>query len=543
MSSTDTINVSKSFCDSEPPIVVFHQLANSIVEMLSDIKIIKAIAADLVSSYATQLETAAYSKVESLQRLKIQLTVGLCGSLIFRPEWDDIFNQVLDDIAEVVALIKTKRTVMKNLQKLIRQAKIFVLPSVSLNANDTDEVLDTFKFQVTSLYDRLMSRTFVRSLTVAMIEECAPNSSEEAQKLYENILDNLKWFTDDLNLYSSATEKLSFNALKRQPPKFNVVHLPKQSDAITSPQEPQKKSKCDIPASPFTNKISLDTHFRSCCIAGIPEGLNEVVLPVAAAYSPEYAPLVHELSIVPERGMILHGPPGTGKTVMAQAIASYFGCSEERITVTSGSNLLDKWVGNTEARIRDLFKPARKNQNQLYVIIIDEIDAILSTRQQAKNSWERTQVTQFLTELDGIRSPKNIFVIGITNFVEHLDSAAIRPGRLGSLIQVPLPDTEQRVQIFELHLSFINQSRLNKSISCLSQELAKLTEGFSGADIRATVQRTANLAFMETIRTDHFTQNAVRTQSGRSITMHDFNTVIEFIFKQKDQQFSPGLEQ
>lgn len=461
--------------DSESPIIIFQQSAKKLVELLSNVKVVKEVAADLVSSYETQLETAAYRKVESLQRLKNQLSIDLCGSTIFRPEWDDIFNQALDELDDIIALIRAKRNVMTRTQGFICKIKYLLLPSASLNEDGTSDISITFKSLITSLYGRLMSRNFVRSLTVEVIEDRLPTSFEEAQKLYEHILDNIKWLTNELDLYpSSIVEKLAFDILKRQVPKFNIAFSPNQLLAATSLEELPSKPKNDKPNSPFANKISLEAHFRSQHIAGVPDGLNEVVLPVAAAYNSDYAPLTHQLGIVPERGVILFGPPGTGKTVMAQAIAGYFGCPDAHVRITSGSNLLDKWVGSTEASIRDLFNPARKNRDHLHVIIIDEIDAILSARQHAKNSWEKTQVTQFLTELDGIRSPRNIFVIGITNFVENLDSAATRPGRLGNLIEVPLPNLQQRAQIFQLHLSFIAQSRLDAIYDSLAQELSQL---------------------------------------------------------------------
>lgn len=523
--------------DSESPIKIFQQSAKKLMELLSNVRVVKEVAADLVSSYETQLETAAYRKVESLQRLKNQLSIDLYGFPVFRPEWDDSFNQALDELDDIITLIRAKRTVMTRAQRLVCKIKNSLRPSASLNEDETSDILDTFKSLVTSLYERLMSRNFVRSLAIAAIEDRAPTSFEESQKLYERILDNFKWLTNELDLYPSTTvEKLAFDILKRQVPKFNIEILLKQSTTSTLSQEPPQKNKNDIPTSPFTNKISLEAHFRAQHIAGVPDGLNEVVLPVAAAYSSEYAPLTHQLGIVPERGVILFGPPGTGKTVMAQAIAGYLGCPDVRMRITSGSNLLDKWVGSTEASIRDLFNPARKDRDHLHVIIIDEIDAILSARQHAKNSWGKTQVTQFLTELDGIRSPRNIFVIGITNFVENLDSAATRPGRLGNLIEVPLPNLQQRAQIFQLHLSFIAQSRLDTTYDCLAQELSQLTEGFSGADIRATIQRTANLVFMETIRAGHFTQDVIATECGRPVTSKDFIPVIELILKQKKER-------
>ena len=113
---------------------------------------------------------------------------------------------------------------------------------------------------------------------------------------------------------------------------------------------------------------------------------------------------------------------------------------------------------------------------------------------------------------------------------------ATRPGRLGNLIEVPLPNLQQRAQIFQLHLSFIAQSRLDATYDSLAQELSQLTEGFSGADIRATIQRTANLVFMETIRAGHFTQDTIATECGRPITSKDFISVIELIFKQKKER-------
>lgn len=537
LGSAATVKNLETLRDSEPPVVVFQQLASKLVEMLSNVRVIKEVAADLVSSYETQIETAAYRKVESLQRLKNQLSIDLCGFPIFRPEWDDIFNQALDELDDITVLIRAKRNVMTRAQGFICKIKDSLLPSASLNEDETSDVIITFKSMITSLYGRLMSRNFVRGLAIEVIEDRLPTSFEQAQKLYESILDNIKWLANELDLYPSTTvEKLAFDILKRQVPKFNIGFSPNQLTASTLSEELPSKPKNDKPNSPFANKTSLEAHFRSQHIAGVPDGLTEVVLPVAAAYSSEYALLTHQLGIVPERGVILFGPPGTGKTMIAQAIASYFGCPDVRIRITSGSNLLDKWVGSTEASIRDLFNPARKERDHLHVIIIDEIDAILSARQHANNSWEKTQVTQFLTELDGIRSPRNIFVIGITNFVENLDSAATRPGRLGNLIEVSLPNLQQRAQIFQLHLSFIAQCRLDATYDSLAQELSLLTEGFSGADIRATIQRTANLVFMETIRAGHFTQDAVTTECGRPITSKDFIPVIELIFKQKKER-------
>lgn len=533
-------NLTESGTATEQPtaIQIFQQLAIKLAELLSDVKVIKGIVADLVhaQSYETQFETATYRKLEALQLLKNNLSGDLCMIPMFRCQWDDTFNQALDEKDDIIALIRVKRTVVNRAQGLFGKLKGTVFSQHAANVETSVGVSEQFESLVRSMYERLMSRSFVRDLTASVVATHVPSSSEEAQRLYEDVLDRLKWLTSDLDLYRfGSIEKLSYDLLKRQTPKFDrCLGPPTKYVTMDLPlQEQELRPKKNPPVSPFASKISLEEHFKSRYIAGIPDGLNDVVLPVAAAHDPRYSPLIKELGVVPERGMILYGPPGTGKTVMAQAIAGYLGCPDKRVTITSGSNLLDKWVGSTEASIRGLFKPARADEDHLYVIIIDEIDAILSTRQHAKNSWERTQVTQFLTELDGIRSPKNVFVIGITNFIDHLDPAAIRPGRLGSLIGVPLPDLSQRIRIFELHLSFISQCQLAEPYECMAQALSELTNGFSGADIRAVVQRTANMAFMETIRAGHFNDSGETAEFDRPMTMDNFLPVIEFIYKQK----------
>lgn len=153
------------------PIIIFRQSAKKLVELLSDVRVVKEVAADLVSSYETQLETVAYPNVESLQRLKNQLSIDLCGFPVFRPEWDEIFNQALDELDDITALIRAKRTVMTFAQRLICKIKNSLLPSTSLNKDETSGVLDIFKSLVTSLYERLISRNFVRGLAIAVIED------------------------------------------------------------------------------------------------------------------------------------------------------------------------------------------------------------------------------------------------------------------------------------------------------------------------------------------------------------------------------------
>lgn len=342
-----------------------------------------------------------------------------------------------------------------------------------------------------------------------------PTTQNEAKKLYLEALDNFKiWQADIVKLLGNLTDNSKVaEELKPMVPQFELA----------------------AKISPFEQKQSLEGYFLSQNIAGLPEGLDDIVVTIAAAYSPNYQKTVQNLSLHPERGMILHGPPGTGKTVMAKAIGEYLGCPSDCIKITSGSNLLNKWMGETERSIRELFLDARKNPEKLYFIIIDEIDAILTKRSEAEHSWQASPVTQFLTELDGIDSARNTFVIGITNYVDRLDPAAIRPGRLGGLIEVPLPNEAARERIFHLYLSKIKKEFLKDDYEKLSKVLARVTEGFSGAEMKASVQRTSNNVFMKMIRQRHFDKSANSNEFPPMVILErDFLATIDLIKRHRD---------
>jgi ATP-dependent 26S proteasome regulatory subunit len=286
-------------------------------------------------------------------------------------------------------------------------------------------------------------------------------------------------------------------------------------------------------ASSYSRKIPLSVHFERENISGLPEGLENVVTTVAAAYDPNYQSIVEKVGLHPERGIILYGPPGTGKTVIAKAIGEYFGCVGDQIKITSGANLLDKWMGSTEKAVRDLFQGARDDPDHLHVIIIDEIDALIGSRTKNSFSVENPKVTQFLTELDGINSPKNIFVIGITNYIEALDPAAIRPGRLGTLVHVPLPNQPQRKAIFEVYLKKIDKNYLAEDYQVLAQALSKETEGFSGAEIKAISQNTSNNVFIKIIKACHFGGKELNHENREKVQLSDFLHTINLIKQQK----------
>jgi ATP-dependent 26S proteasome regulatory subunit len=183
----------------------------------------------------------------------------------------------------------------------------------------------------------------------------------------------------------------------------------------------------------------------------------------------------------PTRGVILYGPPGTGKTTLARNIGKLLNIPHANINMITSTEVLNKFIGESEENIRNMFEPSRKNPNELHLLVIDEIDAILCSRQN-QTELRNSIVNQFLGEMDGLNQVSNILVIGITNRLDMLDSAVLRPGRFSCLIKCDLPNTKSRKQILELYVNKMSAADIFISEVDLDI-LAEKTYGFSGADI------------------------------------------------------------
>lgn len=194
----------------------------------------------------------------------------------------------------------------------------------------------------------------------------------------------------------------------------------------------------------------------------------------------KHAESFSRLGIKPPGGVLLYGPPGCSKTMIAKALATESGLNFLSI---KGPELFSKWVGESERAVRDLFTKAR--QVAPSVIFFDEMDAIGGERGAGEGVHERV-LAQLLTELDGLVPLNSVTILAATNRPDRMDRALLRPGRLDRLIYVPLPDFETRLQILELKLG-----KMSCSDDVNANSLAMRTEGFSGAELEALCQESA----------------------------------------------------
>ncbi|WP_165227579.1 CDC48 family AAA ATPase [Aquisphaera insulae] len=200
-----------------------------------------------------------------------------------------------------------------------------------------------------------------------------------------------------------------------------------------------------------------------------------------------------QAGVKPPRGILLSGPPGCGKTMLAKAVASQ---TEVNFIPVKGPELLSKYVGESERGVREVFRKAR--QAAPCIIFFDEIDALVPTRGGGGADSHVTErvISQFLAEMDGVEELNGVLILGATNRPDILDPAILRPGRFDIQVPIPLPDTPSRRQIFEIGLK---GKPLSGEIDL--DALAAATEGFSGAEIRAVCTRSAWAAIRRAVAT------------------------------------------
>ncbi|KAH9488107.1 hypothetical protein Btru_065387 [Bulinus truncatus] len=275
-----------------------------------------------------------------------------------------------------------------------------------------------------------------------------------------------------------------------------------------------------------TSIINPDWDFTKLGIGGLDEEFSGIFRRAFASrvFPPE---VIEQLGMKHVRGILLYGPPGTGKTLMARQIGKMLNAREPQIV--NGPQILDKYVGESEANIRKLFAAAEEEEKRcgsasgLHIIIFDEIDAICKARGSVagNSAVHDTVVNQLLTKLDGVEQLNNILVIGMTNRKDMIDEALTRPGRLEVQMEIGLPNEHGRVQILNIHTETMRtHNKLADDVDIA--ELAAWTKNFSGAEIEGLVRAAQSTAMNRLIKATSKVEVDTEAIEKLRITRADF---------------------
>jgi transitional endoplasmic reticulum ATPase len=241
---------------------------------------------------------------------------------------------------------------------------------------------------------------------------------------------------------------------------------------ITVKEEPLKAEKGGIPTIAYED------------IGGLKEEIQKIREMIELPM--KHPELFDKLGIEPPKGVLLHGPPGTGKTLIAKAVANE---TNAYFTPLNGPEIMSKFYGESEERLRRMFKEAESNAPS--IIFIDELDAIAPKREEVHGEVERRVVAQLLALMDGLKGRGRLIVIGATNRPNALDPALRRPGRFDREIVIGVPDRNGRKEILQIHTRGMPLEGDKEEQEALLNELADITHGFVGADLEALCKEAA----------------------------------------------------
>jgi len=275
-------------------------------------------------------------------------------------------------------------------------------------------------------------------------------------------------------------------------------------------------------------------------------GLNEAKLELqeAVEWPLKYSEIFEHMDARPPKGILLYGPPGTGKTLLAKAVANE---SEANFISIKGPEILSKWVGESERAIREVFRKAK--QAAPAIIFFDEIDAIAPVRGSGVGDSHVPErvISQLLTEMDGLEELRGVVVIAATNRPDIVDPALLRPGRFDKLLYIPPPDLEARKEILRIHT---RRKPLADDVDL--DEIAKQTEGDTGADLEAVGNTAVMLAIREHIAKSKSPEEARKNAESLKVYRRHFMEALKRVkpisrkelemYKQISEEFAKRLK-
>ena len=301
-----------------------------------------------------------------------------------------------------------------------------------------------------------------------------------------------------------------------------------------------------IPAETLNKLIVNNEDFTKALMEITPSGMREVFienpdvewdevgglddvkkeLQEAVEWPMKYPSLYEQLGHSMPRGILLHGPSGTGKTLLAKAVATQ---SEANFISVRGPELLSKWVGESEKGVREIFKRAR--QSAPCVIFFDEIDSIAPIRgaggEGVATSTERI-VSQLLTEMDGMENMHGVVVLAATNRADMIDPALLRPGRFDKIVDVKLPDKASRISILKIASKDIPINTID------FDRIAEKTDGMNGAEVAAIPNTAVSILIHKLLETSPDVKEVEKVTDDAKVTMDHFIEAITKIKEQKD---------
>ncbi|MBI5860085.1 MAG: CDC48 family AAA ATPase [Nitrosarchaeum sp.] len=334
-------------------------------------------------------------------------------------------------------------------------------------------------------------------------------------------------------------KEAAMKCLRRLLPELNMEEekLPPETlDKLIVNNEDFQKALIEVTPSGMREVFIENPDVKWEEVGGLEDVKRE--LQEAVEWPMKYPGLYDKLGHKMPRGILLHGPSGTGKTLLAKAVATQ---SEANFVSVRGPELLSKWVGESERGIREIFRRAR--QASPCVVFFDEIDSIAPIRGAGgETAVTERVVSQLLTELDGMENMHGVVVLAATNRPDMIDPALLRPGRFDKIIQIPLPDKESRKMILKINAEKIPiNNDPNDPQRVDIDKIAELTDGLSGADTAAIANTAVSLVIHEFLDTHPDVKDIEKSSADAKVTMKHFEAAVKKVREQKNLKIGEKL--